>query len=116
MMREDGLESRRQKGNLRQMVRALRGRNYVLFFVGHGVSLIGTWMIERGLAPAPCRLRIEYRVPALLGDVVRIASWAVGDDVQYALTRQSDGELLARAVGSWRWTDSETGEGVEIAK
>ena len=26
------------------MLRALRNRNYRLFFVGQGVSLIGTWM------------------------------------------------------------------------
>lgn len=30
--------------NLRHMLRALRGRNYALFFFGQGMSLVGTWM------------------------------------------------------------------------
>jgi len=30
--------------NFRHMLRALRGRNYFLFFIGQGLSLIGTWM------------------------------------------------------------------------
>lgn len=30
--------------NVRHMLRALKGRNYSLFFVGQGLSLIGTWM------------------------------------------------------------------------
>ena len=32
------------KGGLRQMTRALRHRNYQLFFFGQGTSLIGTWV------------------------------------------------------------------------
>lgn len=31
-------------GGLRNVFRALRSRNYRLFFVGQGISLIGTWM------------------------------------------------------------------------
>jgi acyl-CoA thioesterase FadM len=73
-------------------------------------------MLERGVAPTPRRLRIEYRVPALLGDVLRISCRGDGDEVHYAIARDGDGELLARAVGSWRWTDSETGEAVEVAE
>ena len=30
--------------NLKHMLRALRGRNYALYFLGQGLSLIGTWM------------------------------------------------------------------------
>ena len=30
--------------DLKRMVRALRHRNYRLFFAGQGISLIGTWM------------------------------------------------------------------------
>ncbi|MFA5293230.1 MAG: MFS transporter [Phycisphaerae bacterium] len=33
-----------QKSNLRLMLRALKHRNYRLFFAGQGVSVIGTWM------------------------------------------------------------------------
>src|SRR4051794_15209278 len=32
------------RSRLRQMGRALAGRNYRLFFAGQGVSLVGTWM------------------------------------------------------------------------
>lgn len=31
-------------GGLRHTLRALRGRNYALYFAGHGLSLVGTWM------------------------------------------------------------------------
>lgn len=34
----------REKPSLRSIARALRHRNFRLFFVGQGVSLIGTWM------------------------------------------------------------------------
>jgi MFS family permease len=34
----------RPPGALRHTLRALRGRNYALYFAGHGLSLIGTWM------------------------------------------------------------------------
>jgi hypothetical protein len=39
-------ETRRQRiaTDWRLLVRALRHRNYSLFFAGQGVSLIGTWM------------------------------------------------------------------------
>lgn len=30
--------------NMRHMLRALKGRNYAMFFIGQGLSLIGTWM------------------------------------------------------------------------
>jgi MFS family permease len=30
--------------NMRHMLRALRGRNYAMFFIGQGLSLVGTWM------------------------------------------------------------------------
>src|SRR5882672_298746 len=36
------------KFSTRQMFRALRHRNFKLFFAGHGVSLIGTWMQQMG--------------------------------------------------------------------
>ncbi len=37
-------QSRRKETNWRLVVRALRHRNYRLFFGGQGISLIGTWM------------------------------------------------------------------------
>jgi MFS family permease len=38
-----------QKGELALMLRALKHRNYRLFFFGQGVSLIGTWMQQAAL-------------------------------------------------------------------
>ena len=37
-------------GKLSDMFRALRSRNYKLFFVGQGISLIGTWMQQIALS------------------------------------------------------------------
>jgi MFS family permease len=39
-----GTVKQKEKWQLRAIVRALRYRNFRLFFVGQGVSLIGTWM------------------------------------------------------------------------
>src|SRR5271157_3875775 len=39
-----GTVKQKEKWQLRATVRALRYRNFRLFFVGQGVSLIGTWM------------------------------------------------------------------------
>jgi MFS family permease len=39
-----GTVNQKEKWQLRATVRALRHRNFRLFFVGQGVSLIGTWM------------------------------------------------------------------------
>src|SRR5690606_29293687 len=36
--------SKDKPGKLSEMFRALRYRNYRLFFMGQGISLIGTWM------------------------------------------------------------------------
>jgi acyl-CoA thioester hydrolase len=94
---------------------------YVTFVVDAHMERLaeGGWtlkrMLEQGVVATPRRLRIEYRVPALLDDLLRVAAWPDGDDVHYTLVRQADGELLARAVGSWLWTNAETGEMVEVA-
>lgn len=42
-MTENG-NGRQQKSELAMMLRALKYRNYRLFFIGQGTSLIGTWM------------------------------------------------------------------------
>jgi MFS family permease len=52
--------------NLRHTLRALRGRNYSLFFMGQGLSLIGTWM--QGTAMAVLIWQMTHR-PQDLGMV-----------------------------------------------
>ncbi|HJU04553.1 MAG TPA: MFS transporter [Nitrospiraceae bacterium] len=56
--------------NKRTPWRALNHRNYVLFFIGHGLSLCGTWMQSLALAWLVYRLS---RSPFLLGLVEFIA-------------------------------------------
>ena len=46
--------------------RALRSRNYRLFFIGQGISLIGTWMTRLGHRLAGLS-RHRFRVPARRG-------------------------------------------------
>mgnify|MGYP001031231388 CR=1 FL=1 len=41
---EYGIDDASQHGGLRFMLRAFKYRNYRLFFAGHGVSMIGTWI------------------------------------------------------------------------
>lgn len=50
----------------------------------------------------PCRYRIQYREPALLGDVLAVATWSAPDGDRparwYTVRRKPDGALLAQAV------------------
>ncbi len=39
-----GIMNHKEKLQLKSIVRALRHRNFRLFFIGQGVSFIGTWM------------------------------------------------------------------------
>jgi acyl-CoA thioester hydrolase len=75
------------------------------------------WPMNR-VRDAGCRLtarrhRIEYRLPAQLGDELRIAVWWTGGDVpgtwRYEIRRAADGALLARARTTWAWVDLATG-------
>lgn len=63
--------------------------------------------------------RIEYRTPAVMHDEVDVSTWV--SDLKratavrhYALTRVSDGELLARARALWVWVDLTTGRPLRI--
>lgn len=63
--------------------------------------------------------RIEYQRPALLDDELEVATWI--SDVKrssavrhYALTRVTDGVLLARARAVWVWVDRRTGSPMRI--
>lgn len=44
------MASQQRKSKLSSMFRALRYRNYRLFFIGQGISLIGTWMQQIALS------------------------------------------------------------------
>lgn len=76
-------------------------------------------MRAEGFSIAIQRHRIEYRLPALFGDELELATWL--SDVErgtavrhYTITRVSDGALLARARTVWGAVDAETGQPVPI--
>ena len=62
---------------LRHMVRALRGWNYSLFFVGQGLSLIGTWMQGAALGWLIYRLTGSKLMLGLVGFAGQIFSFLV---------------------------------------
>jgi acyl-CoA thioester hydrolase len=77
------------------------------------------WPLERmtaeRLAVVARRHRIEYLLPARLGDELEISTWA--SDVRrtsavrhFHIRRLSDGELLARAHTFWAWLNLDTGQ------
>jgi acyl-CoA thioester hydrolase len=76
-------------------------------------------MRAEGFSIAIQRHRIEYRLPALFGDELELATWL--SDVEhntavrhYTITRVSDGALLARARTVWGTVDAKTGRPVPI--
>jgi MFS family permease len=69
-----------QKGKLALMLRALKHRNYRLFFTGQGISLIGTWMQMAALGWLVYRLTgskfylglvaFSSQIPVLFGSLI----------------------------------------------
>ena len=75
------------------------------------------WPVTRraaaGLALAARQYRIEYRLPAQLGDELEISTWLsdprpASVRQHYALYRAADHALLARASTRWVWVETET--------
>lgn len=90
---------------------------------GVEVSVAFGWpisrMLEEGFAIIARRIRIEYRLPAVLGDELEVATWASGmrratGTRHYFITRLSDGELLAQAHTEYVWVDLATGRPIRI--
>jgi acyl-CoA thioester hydrolase len=81
------------------------------------------WPVERmmsaGFGIVARRYRIEYKQAALMDDELEIATW-VSDMKRatavrhYAVSRVSDGQLLARARALWVWVDLKTGKPIRI--
>jgi len=72
------------------------------------------WFSAEGLLLKPLRHQIEYRLPAVWGDGLSIATWvsAAGKDSFercFILQRSSDGESIARAVSHYRWVEAASG-------
>ena len=76
-------------------------------------------MREEGFTIRVRRHRIEYKLPAVLGDDLEVATWLrdVGEcsaTRHYTMTRLSDGVPLARALADLEWADAQTGEAIPI--
>lgn len=76
-------------------------------------------MQEEGFAIVARRHQLEYQQPALLDDIVEVATWA--SDMKHAtalrhfvITRTSDGAPLARARTLWVWASVEDGRPIRI--
>ena len=76
-------------------------------------------MIEAGFGIVARHYRLEYKQPAMLGDTLEILTY-IGEFGRtsavrhYAISRASDGALLARAQARWVWVDLKTGRPMRI--
>lgn len=83
----------------------------------HGWSM--KRMMEAGFGLIARRYRIEYLLPALLGDELEVSTY-VSDPRRvtavrhYHIKRAEDGALLARAHVLWVWVDLESGKPIRI--
>ena len=64
--------------NMRFMLRAFRGRNYVLFFMGQGLSLIGTWMQNTALPLLAYQMRGQTSDLGMVGFFSAIPGFLIG--------------------------------------
>ena len=65
----DAPDKLNNQGGLRFAARALRHRNYRLFFAGQGMSLIGTWMQQIAMSWLVYRLTGSAALLGLIGFV-----------------------------------------------
>ncbi|MDQ7028873.1 MAG: YbgC/FadM family acyl-CoA thioesterase [Ardenticatenia bacterium] len=99
--------------------------NYLSYLEDCGVQVATAFgwpvrrMSEAGFAVIARRLRIEYRLPAVLDDELEIATWL--SNVRratavrhYVIHRVHDGALIARARTLWAWVNLQTGRPIRI--
>lgn len=122
-----GLFTMRRQVEWRDIDTAQHVNNAVYFNyieeAGVQVSRAHGWPPERsmaaGFAVIARRHHIEYRIPALLGDELEIATWVALDGRAtanrfYTIQRVSDGALLAQARTRWVWVDLHTQRPIRI--
>jgi len=83
----------------------------------HGWTM--TRMMEAGFGIIARRYRIEYRLPAVLGDELEVSTWAskpkrVTAVRHYTVNRVTDGALLARAHVLWVWVNLDSGRPMRV--
>src|ERR1700682_6149981 len=70
--------SRNQGANWKFALRALRSRNYRLFFTGQSVSLIGTWMTQIATSWLVYRLTGSPWLLGIVGFASRLPTFVLG--------------------------------------
>jgi acyl-CoA thioester hydrolase len=76
-------------------------------------------MTEAGFGIIARRYGIEYKLPALMGDELEVATWISNVKRStavrhFTITRVQDHMLLARAYALWVWVDLVTGRPIRI--
>src|SRR3954468_10667339 len=67
-----------EPGMMARLLRALRHRNYRLFFAGQGISLVGTWLQQVALSWLVYRLTNSALLLGLVGFSGQIPSFLLG--------------------------------------
>ncbi|MBL8162349.1 MAG: acyl-CoA thioesterase [Anaerolineae bacterium] len=122
-----GLFTMRRRVEWRDIDTAQHVNNAVYFNyieeAGVQVSRAHGWPMERsmaaGFAVIARQHHIEYRIPALLGDELEIATWVALDGRAtanrfYTIKRVQDDVLLAQARTRWVWVDLHTQRPIRI--
>lgn len=92
---EDGtVEPDGAQGGLAFMVRALRHRNYRLFFVGQSISLIGTWMTRIATSWLVYRLTHSAMLLGTVGFVGQVPAFLLGPFAGVLIDRVDRHRLL----------------------
>jgi acyl-CoA thioester hydrolase len=76
------------------------------------------WVPE-GVDLALRRCRIEYKVPARLGDDLDVSAWisdasATTVTRHFTLVRAADAALIGRAYSEWAWVEVATGRPIQV--
>lgn len=98
---------------------------YLVYFEDAAMALMtdGGWPAGRleaqGIGIVARHYRIEYLMPALLGDELEVTTWVsnvrrTSVRRHYTLTRLADQQLICRAEAHWVWVDLRTGRPVRI--
>ncbi len=93
-MQPEGAGEQRPRGGWRFLLRALRHRNYRLFFAGQSVSLIGTWLTRVATAWLVYRLTGSALLLGVIGFCGQIPSFILGPFAGVLVDRWNRHRLL----------------------
>jgi acyl-CoA thioester hydrolase len=98
---------------------------YLIYVEDCGMQVAGAFgwplerMLDQGFAIIARQHQIEYLRPAVLDDVLEVATWFSDNRrataIRHTTVRHvNDGTLLARARTRWAWVDIKTGRPIHI--